>query len=243
MNRSLKLLVVALAFGSTGTHSRPTQTHDYTTLSANKLLDFRYSFPTIVGRFPALLAKIRADRKAQYDEYLKAAREDASDRKDEHDFPFNRYEFWRDWTVAGNVSPLLSLQSHIDDFTGGAHGNHRSLALLWDERRDTQVNVDRLFGGSAVLWKQIQPTFCRKLEEERRHRNTDSVGCPDRKELTILPVDSDFDYAFDSLRIIADPYVAGSYADGTFVISVPITPTLLKMIDSEYRETFEVQRQ
>jgi hypothetical protein len=71
----------------------------------------------------------------------------------------------------------------------------------------------------------------------------DSVGCPKRKELTIVPVDSDLDYEFDSLRIIADPYVAGSYAEGTYVISMPVTAALLKSVTPAYRKAFEVQRQ
>lgn len=215
----------------------------FTSLSANELLDFRYSFPTIVGSHPALLKKMRADQHGQYQEYLKTAREDAADRKGDHDFPFHRYEFWRDWIVAGYVPPLLSLQSHVDDFTGGAHGNHYSSAILWDVKQDREVKLDSLFGGATKLWSQIRPTYCRKLDAERRRRDTASGDCPDRKDLTIVPVDGDFDYAFDSLRIIADPYVAASYADGTFVISVPITPTLLDMIDPAYREAFQAQRQ
>jgi hypothetical protein len=216
----------------------------YTTLTASELLDFRYSFPTIVGTYPHLLEKLRADQSGQYENALETARGEADDRKGDHDFAFRRQEFWRDWTSAGDAFPLLSLQSHVDDFTGGAHGNHHSVALLWDERQDAVVDLDRLFGGSARLWVQIRRTYCRKLGIERlRRKITDSVGCPGRKELTIVPVDSDFNGEFDTLRIIADPYVAGSYAEGTYLISLPITAALLKTIDPKYRSSFEAQRQ
>lgn len=247
MKTSRELVLVALLLGAAPAEAtQAPQAGDakpYTTLTTSELLDFRYSFPTIVGTYPALLAKIRADQAGQYADALENARGDREMRKNDHDFPFHRHEFWRDWIVAGDAYPLISLQSHVDDFTGGAHGNHHSFALLWDKKRDAQVDFNRLFGGSAKFWKQVQPIYCRKLDAERRRRGMDSVGCPERKELTIVPVDSDFDYEFDSLRIIADPYVAGSYAEGFYIISLPITEALLESIDPAYRPSFEVQRQ
>jgi hypothetical protein len=215
----------------------------YTTLTTSKLLDFRYSFPTVVGTYPALLAKIRADQDAAHKKALADAQADLDARKGQ-DFPFNQHQFWRDWTVAGNSFSLLSLVSRTEFFTGGAHGNHGSSALLWDEKKDAAVELDRLFGGSAALWRQIQPEYCRKLIAERLRRGITAVTtCPKRNELTIVPVDSDFDYHFDSLRIIADPYVAGSYAEGFYIIALPITQTLLNRIDPAYRDSFEAQRQ
>ena len=247
MKTSRKLIVRLLLLGSAPLCTAPATAAGgaipYTTLTTSKLLDFRYSFPTIVGTYPALLAKIRRDREAQLKNRLEDARGDLELRKGEKDFAFHRHEFWRDWTAEGNAFPLLSLQSRVDDFTGGAHGNHGSSALLWDEKRDAEVGLDSLFGGSAKLWREIEVTYCSKLDEERRRRKTDSVGCPERKELTIVPVDSDFDYQFDSLRVIADPYVAGSYAEGFYIIALPITDALLKTIDPAYRDSFEVQRQ
>ena len=225
--------------------TKPARQHspDYTTLTTSKLLDFRYSFPTVVGTYPALLAKIRADRDAHFKDAIADARADASMRTDK-DYPFNRHVFFKDWTVAGNSDGLLSLQAHTDDFTGGAHGNHWTTPLLWDEKRGVEVKVDAMFGGSTTLWNALRSTYTRKLDAERRRREiTDSTGYPERKELTIVPVDSDFNWAFDCLRVVADPDVAGSYAEGTYVIPLPITPALLKMVAPAYSGSFEVQRQ
>lgn len=247
MKTSRKLISALLFLAPAPLYAAPAgnagETKPYTTLAKSELLDFRYSFPTVVGTYPALLAKIRGDQDAQYKDALETAQDDLDARKGYPDIPFHPHEFWRDWTVTGNAFPLLSLQSHVDDFTGGAHGNHGSSALLWNEKRDAEVVLDSLFGGSAKLWKQVEASYCSKLDEERRRRKTESVGCPERKELTIVPVDSDFDYHFDSLRIIADPYVAGSYAEGFYIISLPIRQALLNTIDPAYRDSFEVQRQ
>jgi hypothetical protein len=215
----------------------------YTALGESDVLDYRYSFPTVVGTYPALLAKIRGDQADSLAHALEEARAGAS-ASAEHHFPFHRHDFWRDWTVAGNAYPLLSLTSHTDFFTGGAHPNHVSSALLWDEKRDAEIDIDQLFGGAGLLWKQIGPSYCRKLVAERLRREVSTAtSCPARKDLTIVPVDSDFNYAFDSLRIIADPYVAGSYAEGAYVISLPVTPTMVESIEPGYRGTFEAQRQ
>ena len=243
---SRKPIVALLLLASAPLNAAPSQAggaKPYTTLTTSKLLDFRYSFPTIVGTYPALLAKIRADQQAAHKQALADAQADLDARKGQ-DFPFHQHQFWRDWTVAGNSFSLLSLASRTEFFTGGAHGNHGSSALLWDEKKDAAIDLDRLFGGSAALWKQIQPSYCRKLVAERLRRGiTAATTCPKRNELTIVPVDTDFDYHFDSLRIVADPYVAGSYAEGFYIISLPITGALLNTIDPAYRDSFEVQRQ
>lgn len=247
MKTSRKLIAALLLLGSTPLNAAPAshagEAKSYTTLTTSDVLDFRYSFPTIVGTYPALLAKIRGDQDAAQKKALADAQEDLEARKSQ-DFPFHQHQFWRDWTVAGNSFSLLSLVSRTEFFTGGAHGNHGSSAMLWDEKKDAAIDVDQLFGGSAALWKQIQPSYCRKLVAERLRRGiTAATTCPKRNELTIVPVDSDFDYQFDSLRVIADPYVAGSYAEGFYIIALPITDALLKTIDPAYRDSFEVQRQ
>lgn len=215
----------------------------YTTLEANQIVDFRYSFPTIAGSYPALLAHIRADRAKSYSEAVRSARDDAQSAR-QHKFPFHQHQFWRDWTLAGDAYPLLSLQSHADFYTGGAHPNHVSSALLWDEKKDWAVEVDRLFGGPGKLWSQIRTIYCRKLDQERARRQISSpAACPERKELTIVPADTDFNHELDTLRIIADPYVAGAYVEGAYVVSLPVTPGLLTSIDPPYQSAFEVQRQ
>jgi Deacetylase PdaC len=243
---SPKLISILLLLASiSAANAQPAKSRSvdgYTTLTGNKLLDFRYSFPTIVGNYPALLARLRKDQVTSYADGLEMARLDAEARKGQ-DFPFNRNEFWRDWTVTGNAFPLVSLLSQTEAFTGGAHPNHVSSALLWDEKSDAQVDFDALFGGPAKLWKQIQPDYCRKLGAEQRRRNMGSVGCPERKDLTIVPVDSDFDFHFDTLRIIADPYVAGSYAEGFYVVSLPVTHELIAALEPQYRDSFEAQPQ
>ena len=43
--------------------------------------------------------------------------------------------------------------------------------------------------------------------------------------------------------LVADPYVAGSYAEGAYIIALPITPILFNTIAPAYSSAFEAQRQ
>ena len=57
-------------------------------------------------------------------------------------------------------------------------------------------------------------------------------------EAAITPVDSDGDRFFDGLRLIADAYVAGPYAEGDYRIDLAVTPALRARIVDPYRDAF-----
>lgn len=241
MKTSPKLLLLALLLGAGSSASA--QPASYTTLTANKLLDFRYSFPTLVGSHPRLLARIRADEAREHSKSLSDAREDSELRRT-NGFPFHRHEFWRDWTITGRSGRLISLKSNTEFYTGGAHGGQQTSALLWDIKTDSPTSIDNLFQRTGEIWTLVRTEYCRKLGEERFRRvQTRDVSCPARKQLTIVPVDGDFDWEFDTIRIIADPYVAGSYAEGFYVVSLPVKPELIASLKPEYRDAFEAQPQ
>ncbi len=66
-------------------------------------------------------------------------------------------------------------------------------------------------------------------------------SCPSIKELTLL-LGSTNGRAIDRIGLIADPYVAGSYAEGTYEVTLPVTPAILKTVKPAYRSAFAVQR-
>lgn len=207
------------------------------------MLDFRYSFPTIVGSYPELLAQLRSDEKKARSEALDNARQDAAFRT-ERNFPFHAHEFWRDWTATGQSARLLGLESHSDFFTGGAHPNHTSAWLLWDKERHATIALQDLFDANDDYWTALKGDYCRQLDEERRRRDSPATApCPSPNELTIEFLDVDLDWRFETVRIIADPYVAGSYAEGTYAVILPVTAALIAKVKAEYRPSFEAQRQ
>jgi hypothetical protein len=47
---------------------------------------------------------------------------------------------------------------------------------------------------------------------------------------------------FNRIGLIADPYAAGPYAEGSYEVTLPVTPALLKAVKPEYRAAFAAGR-
>jgi len=215
---------------------------DFTRMSASDLLDFRYSFPTIAGSYPELLAAVRADLSERHEEALSGAQADAEIRRPEN-IPFHQHEFWRDWLVAGQTGKLISLRSQTETFTGGAHGMHSTGLLLWDMEKKHSTKFDALFSSASDYWQILKARFCNALAAERLRRVDIKNGeCPKQSELVLVPADTNSDRSFDTIQIVADPYVAGAYAEGRYEIPLRVTPALIAALKPEYRSDFEAQR-
>jgi len=63
--------------------------------------------------------------------------------------------------------------------------------------------------------------------------------CPKYEELTVLLADADKNGRFDRIKVVADQYVAGPYAEGPYEISLPITAAMIDRLKPEYRPSFE----
>ena len=242
MTFSLVLLLAALA-SDPPAPAPPPAPQPYTELVASDLLDFRYSFPTLVGSDPVLLAEIRGDERAMHSAALATARDDSNARRDQH-FPFHAHVFWRDWTIDGQSDRLMTLRSQTEMFTGGAHGMHVTGVKLWDQQRHAKIAFASLFSSPSRYWPLLETDFCRKLAAERLRRIGMKDGrCPAAKELVLIPADTNSDWRFDTIRIVADPYVAGAYAEGRYEIPLAVTASLIAALRPAYRASFEVQRQ
>jgi len=44
--------------------------------------------------------------------------------------------------------------------------------------------------------------------------------------------------AFNRIGLLAAPYVAGSYAEGTYEVTLPVTPAVLQAVKPEYKAAF-----
>ena len=64
--------------------------------------------------------------------------------------------------------------------------------------------------------------------------------CPKISELTEL-LGSSNRQRFDRIGLIADPYVAGSYAEGTYETTLPVTAAILRIVKPGYRAVFAVR--
>ena len=161
-------------------------------------------------------------------------------------FPPDGYESNMGWELAGQSSRLLSLSGGVWAYTGGAHGNGGSLALLWDRKFNREISIQTLLKAGTSWTGAIRQPFCVLLDRERADRREEPVrkddlfgNCPAYKELTVLLQDSDKNRRFDHILVTADPYVAGPYVEGPYEIELPITATMITRLKPEYLASFE----
>ncbi|MFT3976382.1 MAG: DUF4163 domain-containing protein [Sphingomonas bacterium] len=221
-------LAAALAGGAVA------QGHDYT---------FDYAYPPEAARIAPLrawLEKDKAKMRASIAEQAAEGREEA--RK--NGYPFHEYEASKKWQVVTSTPRFLSLSGEVYSFTGGAHGSPGTVALLWDKAAQRRISSVAVFVSAAALQAAIGPAYCAKLDAERLKRRGeptkpgDPFGeCPKLGELTVL-LGSSNRLKIDRIGLIADPYVAGPYAEGSYEVTLPVTPAVLGAVKPAYRATF-----
>lgn len=211
------------------------------------LLDFAYSWPREAAAIPQLDRRFRADAAKQRAEALSGARAERAARR-ELKADFNGNQFSREWRTSGQSRRLLSLVADSGEYTGGAHPNGGTNALLWDRVSSREIKLSDLTRSPADWTGAIRQPFCVLLDRERVKRRQAPVkkddmfgNCPKLSELTLSPADHDRDGRFDHIDITADSYVAGPYVEGTYEIELPITATMLARLKPDFRAQFEAQ--
>jgi hypothetical protein len=213
----------------------------------NDLLDFSYSWSAEAAAVPALDRRFRADASSDRRKATKAAEEDRTARR-KTGGDWNEHYLESNWQTAGQSSRLLSLEAETGAYTGGAHPVSGTTSLLWGRRLGREVTLDALLQRSGWWNGAVRQPFCVLLDRERTERRQAPVkrsdlfgNCPKLQELTLTLEDQNRNGRFDHVRITADQYVAGPYAEGPYVISLPITATMITRLKPEYRSSFEAQ--
>jgi hypothetical protein len=210
------------------------------------VLDFQYRWSSEASAIPDLRRQLVAQMNHDRARYTKMAEQDRADRAD-HKFPFFPYSFSRVLHFGGKSRRLASFADERNVFTGGAHGNPSTQALLWDLARGRTITFSDLFTRSPQAL--LQPQYCKRLAAERIRKNgTDKVlsiwdQCPDPLKQSVIPEDKDGDGRFETINVTANPYNVGSYAEGYYIVMLPATPALLDALKPQYRSSFETQRQ
>jgi hypothetical protein len=156
-------------------------------------------------------------------------------------------------TTSGQTRRLLSMARAYWAFTGGAHGNGATRALLWDRQLKKQMAFWTLFSEPGAAEGVLRRPYCAALDGERKKRRGPEYqpsslvpefdSCPKLSQLQVLPADSRGNGKFDHIHLMAAPYQAGSFAEGEYDIVLPVTASLIAALEPEYRSSFEVQRQ
>jgi hypothetical protein len=192
------------------------------------------------------MSRFRKELEKGHAELLSGAKADKAERL-KSGFDFHGYEATTDYATAGQSHRLLSLEANVSSFTGGAHPNHGTRALLWDRQARREIGFADLFADPANRDRLLTQRWCDALNKAREEKRGEPVGgngmfdeCPKLDEIAIVPIDGARDGRFDRLSLIASPYVAGPYVEGDYEIELGVTPDLLAGLKSEYRDSFEI---
>jgi hypothetical protein len=211
----------------------------------NDLIEFHYGWSAeaaavsrLVDRFSRDMGKVKAD-------LIAGAREDKAFR-DKEGFDFHGHSSTTDYATAGQSPRLLSLSVDAAAYTGGAHGNYGTNSLLWDRQAAKEIKVADLFAEPANMDRLLTQRWCDALNKAREEKRGEPVGgggmfddCPRLGDITVVPTDKDQNGRFERLILTASPYVAGSYAEGSYEIDLAVTPDLVAALKSNYRDSFE----
>lgn len=209
---------------------------------------FAYDYPAQAGAIAPLKAYLDGEKAKQR---AKVAAESAGDRRDAKagGYDFRPYDVETGWQVVTDTPRFLSLSGSTWSYTGGAHGNSQSFALVWDKAARQRLQPIALFTSAAAVERAIKPDFCAALNKEREEKrgepvkanSTDSFEtCPPLKDLTLLLGSTDR-RAIDRIGLIADAYVAGPYVEGQYEVTLPVTPALLAAVKPAYRAAFRAR--
>jgi hypothetical protein len=213
--------------------------------SSDELLEFDYSWSREAAAVPALDGRFRRDAMRHKASAIASAKIDRRARLATGG-GWNPHSFSRSWETVGQSGRLLSLIELTGVYSGGAHPNSGSRALLWDRRLSRELPLPAVLRPGLSWTGAVRGAFCVLLDRERAENRGETIvrgpwpnNCPPLGELTVAPADKDSDGRFDHLRVIADSYVAGPYAEGSYEFDLPITATMVSRLKAEYLPSFE----
>ncbi|OBV10110.1 DUF4163 domain-containing protein [Erythrobacter dokdonensis DSW-74] len=205
--------------------------------------EFAYAWPAEVSAIPALAESLAAERdtalagqKSDWDTALaEFAGEDCAGCKS--------LSYSKEWQVVADLPRYLSLSADIYLYTGGAHGNSDFEGLVWDREAGAAIAPEAMFTSQAALQDALGEAWCYALKIEKKTRlgadfsDDGFFPCPPVSDLTLL-AGSAGKAAFDRIGLIAAPYVAGSYAEGPYEVTLPVTQAVLDAVKPEYKAAF-----
>ena len=206
---------------------------------------FEFAYPAQVAAIPALRQEIDAELEEQRSA-LAAESKQAREEAEESGFPYNAYAFSRSYEVVADLPRFLSLSVSFGGYSGGAHGYRGSGSLVWDRDASRALAATAFFASPAALESALGERYCEALNRERAERREGYEGgsdmfdeCVGIESVTVL-LGSSGKQKFDRIGLIADPYVAGPWAEGSYEVTLPVDKALIATVKPEYRRYFAI---
>jgi hypothetical protein len=205
--------------------------------------EFAYEWPAAVTAVPQLVERFTAERDKTLAEQKSDWQSILAEMAGEDCTACKSLTFSKSWAVVADLPRFLSLSAEMYFYTGGAHGNSGFDALVWDREAGAAFDPRAMFRSPQALQAALGDPWCKSLKAERQKRLGSDYSddgffpCPSIADLTVLVGSSD-KRAFDRIGLIAGPYVAGSYAEGPYELTFPVTPAVMDAVKPEYRPAF-----
>lgn len=183
--------------------------------------------PPAIATQPDLHARLYADGVRELNAFVEGAANERAEMEGEG-APTQPYERTITWTVGADTTKLLSLSSLQSEFTGGAHGNAAFGSVLWDKALKRTIAPTALFGANVDA--AMDKALCDALIAEKKARLVETYtppgpdwACPKWRDTPFELAASTVAGKAGGLRFLIGPYVAGSYAEGTYAPVVPFS--------------------
>ncbi|MEM9501329.1 MAG: hypothetical protein AAF941_05730 [Pseudomonadota bacterium] len=213
--------------------------------------DFNYAWPKEASAIPGLVSLLMQRR----DEALVAQKSEwesaLAEFGDSDCVSCVNRGFGTTWEALADLPRFLSLSAERYAYTGGAHGNSDFDALVWDREANNGLGEGLdpldLFVGEYEFGETVRGPYCEALIAKQNERRGNAgmadaemlAACPALDELTII-VGSSNGQTFDRIGLLAAPYVAGSYAEGPYEVTLPVTERVLQAVKPEYLDAFSI---
>lgn len=197
-------------------------------------LSYRWRAAPEAATQPGLLKSLRSDALTELAREKQDAARDAAEAK-KSGFPFRRYETIGNWTLAADTPHLLALSGLVYSFTGGAHGNTGYSAKIWDKVANKPIPFSALFTDWNKAQALLEPAYCKALAAEQKTRGGNPVNnCPKLADQQIVPW-ADLATTARQFRVLIGPYAAGSYAEGSYLITLAWPDGVEKLVRPAYK--------
>jgi len=210
--------------------------------------EFTYGWPREVSAIPALAQRLDAERKAALSQWRKEWDEAVADETMADCVSCRSRGYQKDWQVVADLTGYLSLSASVYGYTGGAHGGTVYDALVWDREKGAGVKPIEMFRDAQSLDTATQKAFCDQLDKARARKRGGPVkrssdpfyDCIAPVANSTVIVGSAGGRRFDRVGFLIPAYNAGPYAEGTYEVTLPVTPAILDAVRPEYRRAFQV---
>lgn len=144
---------------------------------------------------------------------------------------------------------VVTVFGKIFIYTGGAHPNHSSIAINFDTRDQSVIDLNYLFDQKTKALEAISKYVINDLYKQKTDRLAQEISNDEWITKGASAVDDNYkDFIFVSseeksnlagLGFIFSPYTVGSYTEGTYVVFVP-SNIFYKYLKEESKSYFSI---